>query len=261
MEADQGAFDEHLAAWREYTASPWGRLRYAVVAHTLGRVLPVGPPALRVLDVGGGDGTDALALARAGHRVTVLDTSGPMLDVARAAAAEQGLADMVTTRQGSLDDIAVWARGGFDVVLCHFLLQYRPDTKADVRLLARALAPGGLLSLIAPNPAGLVLSAAVRRGPRAAEQELMRDVAHTVMFERDVRKISHEAARAALSEEGLRVEGQYGGRCINDLITDDAVKWEPDYYQALERLEIRLSDREPYNLVGQFWHLVARLPG
>lgn len=254
----EGNFGEHLAAWREYKEAPWGRIRYAVVAHTLGRVLPVGGSGLRILDVGGGDGTDALALARAGHHVTVLDTASGMVRLARETAAEEGLTEAVSAVDGSLDDLAGWPEGGFDAVLCHFLLQYRQDTQADIRLLARVLRSGGLLSLIAPNPAGLVLAAAVRGGPSAAEGELKRDVTHTVTFNQDVRKIDYQEALRLLGEEGFTVEGQYGGRCVNDLITDDAAKWNPDYYAELERLEIALSDTEPYKFVGQFWHLVAR---
>jgi len=75
-----------------------------------------------------------------------------------------------------------------------------------------------------------------------------------------VRKIDQQEAVGCLAGEGLTIEGQYGGRCVNDLITDDAAKWDPDYYSDLERLEIALSDKEPYKLVGQFWHLMARLP-
>ena len=30
-------FDQHLAAWQEWCATPWGRIRFAVVAETLDR--------------------------------------------------------------------------------------------------------------------------------------------------------------------------------------------------------------------------------
>ena len=252
-------FDAHALAWRDYRDSPWGRLRYAAVAHTLSHVLPAAGAALHVLDVGGGDGADALALARAGHQVTILDTAGGMLNLAREAAAKEGLADAVSCVEGSLDDLAQWPSADFDAVLCHFLLQYRSDTASDIRLLARVLKPNGLLSLIAPNPAGLVLAAAARRGPNAAVEELNRHVTHTVTFGRDVRKIEYQEARRLLAEARFAVEGQYGGRCVNDLITDDAAKWNSGYYADLERLEIALQNKEPYKFVGQYWHLVARL--
>jgi S-adenosylmethionine-dependent methyltransferase len=56
------AFDDHVQRWREWRAAPWGRIRFAVVRHTLDQVLG-GRGPLRVLDVGGGDGGDAMPLA------------------------------------------------------------------------------------------------------------------------------------------------------------------------------------------------------
>ena len=60
------AFDEHQSAWADYTASPWARLRYAVVAKTLTESLARLGPRLRIIDVGGGDALDSLPLAAAG---------------------------------------------------------------------------------------------------------------------------------------------------------------------------------------------------
>ena len=98
-------FDDHQEAWMAYRASPWGRLRYAVVAQTLAEAL--GEEPLRILDVGGGDGGDALPLAVAGHDVAVLDDSPAMLE----AAAKAGLQTIEGTLDGKLP-------AGFNAVLC-----------------------------------------------------------------------------------------------------------------------------------------------
>ena len=72
-------FSDKLAAWHEYTVTPWARIRYAVVAEVLRRhVVELGPHPLRILDVGGGDGMDAVPLAQAGHDVTIVDPSRPL---------------------------------------------------------------------------------------------------------------------------------------------------------------------------------------
>ncbi len=151
MTADDGPtapprtdFGAHRDAWRAYTTSPWGRIRYAVVAHTLRRSMsgldPAdGGPGLRVLDVAGGDGLDALPLARAGHRVTVLDTASDLLADAAAAAAEAGVP--LTCLEAGVDDLPALGLPPFDVILCHFLLHYRDDT-------AQTLAAGGSLTVV-----------------------------------------------------------------------------------------------------------------
>ncbi|MBA2465424.1 MAG: class I SAM-dependent methyltransferase [Nocardioidaceae bacterium] len=99
-----------------------------------------GPGPRRVLDVGGGDGLDSLALAEDGHDVTVLDPSEPMLAAAAAEASSRGVP--VRTVHGGLEDLH--GLGQYDVVLCHFVLQYRPHDAADFATLAAAVRPGGL---------------------------------------------------------------------------------------------------------------------
>jgi 2-polyprenyl-3-methyl-5-hydroxy-6-metoxy-1,4-benzoquinol methylase len=250
-------FDDQQRAWREYTASPWARIRYAVVAETLRRNLDaLDQERLRVLDVGGGDGLDALPLAQAGHDVTLLDPSEPMLAHARECADRLGVADRVRTVRGSLDDLASLG-DGWDVVLCHFVLRYRPADAVDVPRLVAAVRPGGVLSVLDANPAGTVLGRAARQGPAAALDLLHADRLHSVVFGEDTRKITDTEMRKALEDAGCEVIAQYGGRVVNDLLTDDEAKQDPGYFDDLLRLELALCDREPFNRIGQFWQVVA----
>jgi S-adenosylmethionine-dependent methyltransferase len=250
-------FDDHLAAWRAYCASPWARIRYAVVAETLARNLDVlddGP--LRVLDVGGGDGRDSLPLAAAGHHVTILDPSAGMLAEAAATARGLGVADRVETQPGSIDDLPS-AGAGWDVVLCHFVLRYRPADADDVPALAAAVRPGGVLSVLDGNPAGTVVSRIVRGGPAAGLAELGAATGRSVTFDEEVRKIRDIEMRAAIEASGCEILAQYGGRIANDLLTDDTAKHDEAYFADLLRLELELCDQEPYNRIGQFWQIVA----
>lgn len=250
-------FDDQQRAWREYTTSPWARIRYAVVAETLRRNLAaLDQDRLRVLDVGGGDGLDTLPLAQAGHDVTLLDPSEPMLAQARESAARLGVADRVRTVCASLDDLPSLGEE-WDVVLCHFVLRYRPADAVDVPRLAAAVRPGGVLSVLDANPVGTVLGRAVRQGPAAALELLHADGLHSVVFDEDTRKITDTEMRRELEDAGCEVLAQYGGRVVNDLITDDAAKHDPAYFDDLLRLELALCDREPFNRMGQFWQLVA----
>ncbi len=248
-------FDEHQAAWADYQASPWARIRYAVVRRTLGESLArLGPGPMRVLDVGGGDALDALPLAADGHDVTVLDPSEQMLSAGRERAAAAGLP--VRFEQGGIEDLAVLAEV-YDAVLCHFVLQYRDDTPGDLAALVGAARPGGLVSVIVPNPASQVTTKLLRVGPAEALAELDRDTIRTVTFDRDVRKIGYTEVEAELVSLGCTVTGRYGGRIANDLIVDNTPKHDPDFYADLERLELELCDREPFWRTGAFWQLVA----
>jgi S-adenosylmethionine-dependent methyltransferase len=255
-------FDEKLAEWRAWCEAPWGRLRFAVVRETLRRqaeAMGAAGGGLRVLDVGGGDGRDAVALARAGHHVTVLDPAPSWLSEARRRAEEAGVADRLRTVEGSVDDLE-HVGAGYDLVLCHFVLQYRPADAGDVRRLAALLRPGGRLSVMAPNPAARVIMRLTREGPEAALAELASDVFPTATFGMTARKVTAEELEAELCDEGLVVVGRYAARVANDYVTDDAVKDDPAYYAALERLELALCDREPFLRLGGMWQVVAERP-
>lgn len=104
-----------------------------------------GPLATRrVLDVGSGDGTYAIAAARTGADVTAVDASSQMLARAGRATADAGVdVELVQADAGSLpfrDDT-------FDVVLAVTLLCLVDDAQLAVRQMARVLKPGGRLVL------------------------------------------------------------------------------------------------------------------
>lgn len=262
--APASLFEEHQAAWRAWQQSPWGRIRYRVVSETLRRTCAaVGHGKLRVLDVGGGDGADAIPLAAAGHEVTILDYSEPLLAQAheQANATDRAglLAGRLTTVCATLDELTELRLGQFDVVLCHNVLHYREDISADISILTAAVAPSGALSVMAPNPATEVLTSVVRhQDPAAAIRLLTETHVHTDTFDHDVRRIEPSRARAALQAHAFPRITQYGIRCVTDLLVADERKHEPDFYADLERLELQLCDREPFVGTARLWQLVAQ---
>lgn len=248
-------FDAHLAAWRDWADAPWGRIRFAVVASALRRVT-IGSGPLQILDVGGGDGRDVLPLAEAGHRVTVLDPAPGMLAEGRSRARAAGVdVDFV---RGSLD--GPLPDDSFDLVLCHLVLQYRPDPEADLTRLMSLCRPGGLLSVVAPNPDGAVFPALVRDGVPAARAKLDARTGSTVTFDAEVALLRSERVEDHLTASGGSVIGRFGIRIANDLLTDDTAKHDPTRYADLEAFEIELSTREPFWRIGQFWQLIVRSP-
>jgi SAM-dependent methyltransferase len=96
----------------------------------------------QALDVGCGEGGDAMWLARRGWRVTAVDISRVALE--RAAAAGADVADRITWTRADLT-VAPPPAGSFDLVsVQYFPLPRQPDHAALRRLLA-AVAPGGRL--------------------------------------------------------------------------------------------------------------------
>ena len=86
-------------------AAPRTAVVWAVLRKELARAAGAGQP-LTAVDVGGGTGGFAVPLAKAGHRVTVVDASPDALAALTRRAAEAGVGDRVTAVQGDGDALA-----------------------------------------------------------------------------------------------------------------------------------------------------------
>lgn len=262
MPEDSEKFDTAMTAWQEWQEAPWGRLRYTVAEANLMRHLdaPDGGRPLRVLDLAGGDGGDALRLAARGHHVTVVDYAPAMLAAAAERAAAGGLSERMTCVRADVTALpADLAAGEFDVVLCHNLLQYMDDVPAT---LAGALAPlkdGGLFSLMAINRHSAPLNIAVREmDPKAALAALDNDWLLTAMFDAQLTLHTAEEVIPVLRNLGCGDVQHYGIRAFCDYITDDARKYDEEYYADLERLELATTARHPYPHTARLFQLTAR---
>lgn len=255
----------HVDAWADWQDAPWGRLRYRLVRHTLSDALRGMGPRCRVLDVGGGDGGDSVPLAAQGHDVTILDKSEALL--ARATERTRGrLAGRLRVVRADLDELAGRepltalsdVGSGYDVVLCHNVLQYRADVAGTVDTLVRVVRPGGVLSLLSPNPAMDVLAMAVRRcNPAEATALLDAETVRSVTFEQDMSRVAAADVVPVLAASGCDVIRRFGIRCVTDLIADDERKRDPAFFAELERLELALCEREPFVHVARYWQLLA----
>lgn len=254
-------FDEGLAPLRQWQATPWGRLRYVTAAANLTERLPPGP--LAIVDVGGGNGLDAVELAAAGHHVTIVDSSEPSLAEARAIAGERGLADRVATCRAGIDDVAtIFEPGRFDVLLCHNVIQYLDDPAASLAGALGAVRSGGIVSVIAPNADADPLLTAVRTGDLAGALDLLdAPTRRTVAYGTETRACYPDRVRDDLAAIGLEVVARYGIRAVCDLLVDDEAKSDPEFYAGLERLELALASRAPYLYTARFFHFVARVRG
>ncbi|MDT0308954.1 class I SAM-dependent methyltransferase [Streptomyces sp. DSM 44917] len=106
----------------------------------------------RALDVGCGEGGDALWLARRGWRVVGVDVSATALE--RAAAAGEDVADRVEWRRADVKEARPEERA-FDLVSAQYLPLEREDGHAALRGLLEAVAPGGTLLFVGHDLAGL----------------------------------------------------------------------------------------------------------
>jgi 2-polyprenyl-3-methyl-5-hydroxy-6-metoxy-1,4-benzoquinol methylase len=117
------------------------------------------PPGT-ALDLGCGEGADAIWLAAQGWQVTGVDVSTVALERAAAFAAAAGaeIADRLTWQQA---DMLTWTppAGQFDLVSAHFIHLPPTERMALHRRLANAVRPGGHLLIVGHHPSDLETSA------------------------------------------------------------------------------------------------------
>lgn len=217
-----------------------------------------GDGELTVLDVGGGTGGFAVPLARAGHRVTVVDASPDALAALTRRAAEAGVGDRVHAVQGDGDALAgLVESASVDLVLCHAVLEVVDDPAPVVAALAAALRPGGAASVLVAGRAAAVLGRAMN-GHLTAAATLAGDPAGSA-GPRDTLRRRYDAAgaEALLRAVGLTVEEIHGVRVLADLLPAAVADGQP---AALLELERTLAARPPYRDLAAQLHLFARRP-
>jgi SAM-dependent methyltransferase len=97
---------------------------------------------MRVLDVGGGDGTTAIPEAQRGADVLCVDISGPLVAAGNARARQLGLPN-VRFQEGDACDLAGVPDAAFDLVVSVFGAMFAPRPMDVARSLARVAKPGG----------------------------------------------------------------------------------------------------------------------
>ncbi|MDH3300567.1 MAG: class I SAM-dependent methyltransferase [Acidimicrobiia bacterium] len=101
----------------------------------------------RALDIGCGEGADALWLAQRGWEVTAVDVSAVAIERAKLAAVAAGMADAVTWRVANVlidpPDAAA-----YDLVLMMYPAFHHPVTAETIRTIVGAVAPGGTLLVV-----------------------------------------------------------------------------------------------------------------
>ncbi|MFE1858282.1 class I SAM-dependent methyltransferase [Streptomyces anandii] len=215
---------------------------------------PVGR-RLRVLDVGMGQGTQALRLARAGHEVTGLERDEKMISVARAALAAEpeGIRARMRIVEGDGRDTGVhFLPGSFDVVLCHGVLMYVEEPDPLLAGLARMLAPGGLLSLLVRNGDALALRPGLS-GDWAAALASFDTTAYRNRLGLDVRADRLADLTATLAGIGAPLHAWYGVRVFTDTAADGTPP--PDDVERLLAAEERAGRTDPYRSVAALLHL------
>ena len=174
----------------DYTDTTVGRYQRAVVTDILTRRFRSG---MRILEIGCGTGVDTVFLARQGIRVTAIDASPRMVDIARQRVAEARLEDLVELKACSAEEVACATPGEpFDGLFSDFgVLNCLDNPELIGTLAGNWLKPGGyaVLCLIGRWCAWEIAAHIVQLQPRTAFRRLQRDGADVSIGEASVHVI------------------------------------------------------------------------
>ena len=262
-----GTFGVGAERWLDRLDNLRNVVRQEMVSRQLAAHLPAGG---RVLDVGAGQGTQAIRLATAGFEVTAVEPAARMREVmARnlesADPAARARTTIVAGEVGRLGELVL--PGSFDVVLCHGVLMYLPESVPVVAELAEMVSEDGIVSIVQRNGDAMAWRPAVRADWGATiamldEVEPAKAARRSPRYRNEIGSDTRADTVADLHEycvrAGLVVEGWYGIR----VATDNAdVEQKPPVADELDRLldaEERLGATDPYRWVATLQHVIAR---
>ncbi|MGE9807996.1 class I SAM-dependent methyltransferase [Janibacter sp. G1551] len=266
---DGDVFGGGRSAWLDRAGLLRNVLRQEIVARQLAQQLPGDADGLTALDVGAGQGTQAISLARRGIQVDAVEPDAQMRAALTAAVADEGddVRARVRVLDGSLDTLSETGRSSYDVVLCHGVLMYLEDTGPALAALAAKVPEGGLLSVLTRQAVSLAWRPAQRgdwSGVTAAleEQRTARAESRRPAYLNELGVPAHaddpESLAAALTNLGITGHIWHGVRVASDAMPADAPVPSDPELEALIAAELALGAREPYRRMATLFHLVSR---
>jgi SAM-dependent methyltransferase len=252
--------DEQLGGFAA-GVGPWagkvGLARDAVRQELVRRQLAAHLPAQgRALDVGCGQATQAIGLARHGLQVTGVDPSSDLLALATATleAESPEVRGRVALALGELSDLPSAADGPFDVVCCHGVVMYLPSLSDAVGALAAKVASGGVLSVLSRNRAGIALRAGMSGDWQGAVAGIGASTYRNRLGLDSVRADDPEEVIGAFEGAGLEVVAWHGVRLLTDHWDDVPV---PSDLDEIVQAEEALGAIDPYRRVAALTHVIG----
>lgn len=217
-----GGYDSMAEGYARF----WGPVIRPAAVKVLDLVAPMldRADASHVLDVGSGTGALAIAALQRWprHRVTGIDPSGGMLEVARVHADEQLTQDVARRFRAEVAsaDRLPFDDGAFDTAVSSFVLQLVDDRPAALREVRRVLRPGSTFAWVAWE----------RTDRGYAPDRIANEILDEAGFDPpDGDDRPGDLESAAVTEQEMRDAGYTDVRVTNDEL---AHEWDADGYVA-----------------------------
>jgi len=203
----------------------------------------------RVIEVGGGAGQMAAALAMQGHQVIMTDASADIIELAR----QHFIACHVNVpvRQQSLQDIN--DINAFSLVVCHAVLEWLAAPLDALAQMTEQMCSGTYMSLSFFNKDAALFSNLIYgnfdyldRGMKVKNQVRLNPQ----------HPLSPKEVMQALAGMDVSVEKVSGIRCFHDYLRDKSE--QRSAFEQLLSYEKRYFQTEPFCWLGKYIHLLLR---
>jgi S-adenosylmethionine-dependent methyltransferase len=217
--------------------------------------------SLRIIDVGGGTGRDALWLAKQGHTVVVVEPSAMMFEKAKAnikdvSPEEQQRVTLVSAR---LEQVyQQYVTQPFDLVLSHGVLMYEnEDPEGHVRKLTQLAKPGGFISVLTNGYGGAILQL-IGEGRTADAILLQQSKQHVNKYDETVWAFSPDDLRDMLGRSGAEVKEWAGVRVLYEQDTRNIQDVTSSEMISIIELEERFGRDLSTKGMGHMLHFIAQ---
>lgn len=244
-------FQDVESVWAQRLGGLRNTVRQHVIATQLGEHLD---GVTTVLDVGCGQGTQAVHLAARGFEVTGVDRSADLLGRMSDAAEQAGVS--VRGVIGDLFDLdRLLGDERFDLVCAHGVLMYFDDQQRVMRHLARRVASGGRLSFTVRNGDALAFRPGIQ-GDYAAALAAFDASHYRNNLGADARANRFDEVVGWCDGLGMTIESWYGVRVFTDCIPLDTPV-DPATVDDCLAAEVEAGRRDPYRRFGSQLHFVT----
>jgi S-adenosylmethionine-dependent methyltransferase len=240
-----------------------GDIRLAVLERDFQECVSVTPfgnktveKPLRVLDAGGGQGQFSLQFAKAGHSVVICDISNEMLKLAEQEVKKQGLEAQVQLIHCAIQDLEQHIENfEFDIVLCHAVMEWVVNPSELLKQLINRVKPQGFLSLTFYNLHSLIYKNLLRTNFKKIQDNDYGGARGSLtpinpLYPEQVLEWFQALAVDILATSGIRVFHDY-------IFNEEHRERDP---QSVIELELKLSRKQPYQMLGRYIHVLSQKP-
>lgn len=235
-------FDDRAKVFRDRIyGTDKGLIRLETIRRELNELLPLfdNKKPLRIIDAGGGFGTYSRELAMMGNQVTVTDISEAMLDIGRKETQDLDFpkGGCITFQKLAIQELPnALEENGFDIVICHAVLEWLDTPLSVLSVLAKMLKEGGLISLLVYNRTALLYKSLIVGNYKYLESG-MKPVKHrkkmtppNPLEPSEVISALEKEGFSDLKMTGIRVFHDYMARYhLEEISSEEILKWELKY--------------------------------